>query len=243
MESKPSAIRRKRLPRVLYDIRNVLLLFLFIVLCTPLIMRLFTHGGILMPMDTQGRQWAMVIGTAMTEYANRHGGKYPDGKSSTEVFQKLLDGRYLTDSYYFWLPLHGKVRGIRGQKLKPENVCFDVTSSVSSDDPDNLPIVFTTGCKATYAPGSSAIPLVKPFPQYVQPQDTWYQWWNIKPKRTYDFTREQGMSVYYKSKKTTLLPLTSSDTSDGAIPNFIPADFDPKGKTYRQLTPDGALTP
>jgi len=25
--------------------------------------------------------------------------------------------------------------------------------------------------------------------------------------------------------------------ADGSIPNFIPADFDPKGKTYRQLTP------
>jgi hypothetical protein len=30
---------------------------------------------------------------------------------------------------------------------------------------------------------------------------------------------------------------------DGSIPNFIPADFDPKGKTYRQLTPDGELPP
>jgi hypothetical protein len=24
---------------------------------------------------------------------------------------------------------------------------------------------------------------------------------------------------------------------DGSIPNFIPSNFDPKGKTYRQLTP------
>jgi len=30
---------------------------------------------------------------------------------------------------------------------------------------------------------------------------------------------------------------------DGTIPNFIPADFDPKGKVYRQLTPDGELPP
>ena len=232
----------KRFPRVLVDICGVLLLFLFIVLCTPFI-SLFKLGGILMPMDTQGREWATVIGIAMTQYADDHDGKYPNGESSTEVFQKLLDGRYLTDSYYFWLPLQGKVRGIRGQKLKPENVCFDVTCCVSRDDPENLPIVFTTGCKVNYAPGSAAIPLLKPFPQYIQPQNTWFQWSGIEPKRTYDFTREQGMCVYYKNKYTTCLPLISSVNSDITIPNFIPLDFDSKGKSYRQLAPGGPLSP
>lgn len=230
----------KRFPRVLVDICGPILLLLFIVLCTPLISLLFTHGGILMPMDTQGREWARVIGIAMTQYADDHDGKYPTGESSTEVFQKLLDGKYLTDSYYFWLPLQGKVRGIRGQKLKPENVCFDVTCCVSRDDSNDLPIVFTTGCKVTYAPGSAAIPLLKPFPQYVQPQNTWFQWSGIEPKRTYDFTREQGICVYYKSKYTTCLSLANSDST---ILNFIPPDFDSKSKSYRQLTPDGTLSP
>jgi hypothetical protein len=27
----------------------------------------------------------------------------------------------------------------------------------------------------------------------------------------------------------------------GSIPSFVPADFKPDGKTYRQLTPDGPL--
>ena len=38
-----------------------------------------------------------------------------------------------------------------------------------------------------------------------------------------------------------LKELKNSKTSDGSIPNFVPADFDAKGKTYRQLTPDGPL--
>jgi len=232
----------KGFPRVLVDICGPILLFLVIILGATHIF-LFDRGGMLMPMDTQGRQWAKVIGIAMTQYADDHGGKYPAGESSTEVFQKLLDGRYLTDSYYFWLPLQGKVRGIRGQKLKPENVCFDVTCCVSRDDPENLPIVFTTGCKVTYTPGSAAIPLVKPFPQYVQPHVTWGQWLGIEAKRTYDFTREQGMCVYYKNKHATCLPLTSSVNSDVSISDFVPLDFDSKGKSYRQLTPDGTPSP
>jgi hypothetical protein len=39
--------------------------------------------------------------------------------------------------------------------------------------------------------------------------------------------------VYYKNGDAHLL----SASANGSIPNFIPADFDPKGKTYRQLTP------
>lgn len=204
----------------------------------------FVYRGLpwnLLPLDTEGTQWAIVIGIAMAQYADDHGGKYPEGKSSTEVFQKLLDGKYLADSYYFWLPLRGKVEGIRGQKLKPENVCFDVTCCISRDDPDDLPIVFATGCKVTYAPGSAAIPLVNPFPQYGP--GTWYQWWCNEPESTTDLKREQGICVYYKSKRATCLPLTSSANSDGTILNFIPPDFDAKGKSYRQLTPDGTLSP
>lgn len=31
--------------------------------------------------------------------------------------------------------------------------------------------------------------------------------------------------------------------SDGTISNFIPIDFNPKGKTFVQLTPNGPLSP
>jgi hypothetical protein len=77
----------------------------------------------------QGRQ----IGQMMFSYSTdnfQNSNAYPDGKSSTEVFQKLLDGNYAADPAIFYVPLPGKVKPIAGQKLKPENVCWDVTSGV-----------------------------------------------------------------------------------------------------------------
>jgi len=38
-----------------------------------------------------------------------------------------------------------------------------------------------------------------------------------------------------------LLNSSASVKPDASIPNFISPDFKPDGKTYRQLTPDGAL--
>ena len=37
------------------------------------------------------------------------------------------------------------------------------------------------------------------------------------------------------------IDLNTTANPAGSIPHFIPPDFDPKGKTYRQLTPDGPL--
>ncbi len=85
----------------------------------------------------QGRQ----IGQMMFSYATdnvQNGNAYPDGNSSTEVFQKLLDGGYATDPTLFYVPMPGKVEPVKGQKLKPENVSWDVTSGVSSNSPDGL---------------------------------------------------------------------------------------------------------
>ena len=96
---------------------------------------------------------ARQIGLMMVAYANDNGA-YPDGKSSTEVFQKLLDGRYkwhagnyCVDPTIFYIGLPGKTKPVMGQKLKPENVCWDVTSGVDPRDPDRLPIVFLTATK------------------------------------------------------------------------------------------------
>jgi hypothetical protein len=157
-----------------------------------------------------GRQ----IGMMMFSYSTDHGGSYPDGNSSTEVFQKLIDGNYVTDPTIFYIPLPGKIKPLPGQKLKPENVCFDVTSGVDSDSTD-VPLVFVTGYKVTYAPGASAVPLAKPHPA--------------------------GMIVFYKTDSAKVMLPAVVENSDGSISNFIPASFDPKGKTYRQLTPDGPL--
>ena len=144
-----------------------------------------------------------------------NGFAYPDGKSSTEVFQKLLDNGYCTDPSVFYTPLPGKTAPTSGQKLKPENVCFDVTSGVTGDSSDLVPVVFMTGYKVTYTAGSSAVPLVKPFPA--------------------------GTVVCYKGNNTQVLFPGANAATDGSIPNFVPANFDAKGKTLVQLTPVGAL--
>ncbi len=125
---------------------------------------------------------------------------------------------------------------VEGQKLKPGNVCWDVTSCVDSSAPGQLPVVFLTGYKIDYRPGGSAIPLIKPYPDFGQISflERWQHrrtWGNDDP--------EPGIAVAYGvgNSKVVYLNLTSDQT----IPNFIPLNFDPKGKTYRQLTPDGVL--
>jgi len=117
------------------------------------------------------------IGLMMLSYATDHDGKYPDGNTSTEIFQKLIDENYCTDSTIFYIPLPGKTKPISGQKLKPENICWDVTSGLNQSSPDELPVVFMTGYKVTYAPGGSAVPIIKPYPQFGREPRTWSQWW------------------------------------------------------------------
>jgi hypothetical protein len=162
----------------------------------------------------------------LEQYAKDHQGKYPEGQSSTEVFQHLIDEHYLDDpsilcsAYAAGLP--GKVP-LSGSRLKPENVCWDITCCVDSSAPASLPVVFSTGYKITYQPGTRAIPLY----QIPAPPRTWlecmYFYLPLKP----------FISVCYKDNSAR--SLRADD--DGSIPNFIPADFDPRGKTYRQLTP------
>jgi hypothetical protein len=158
------------------------------------------------------------IGMMLFSYATDHlDAPFPEGKSSTEVFQKLLDGSYCTDPAVFYVALPGKSKAPAGQKLKPENVCFDVTSAPDSDAPDGLPIVFLTGFKVTYAHGGSAVPLANPGPP--------------------------AMIVFYKNNSARALFPTPGAIPAGSISNFLPSDFDSRGKTYVQLTPDGPMVP
>jgi hypothetical protein len=155
------------------------------------------------------------IGQMLFSYATDHlDAPFPDGKSSTEIFQKLIDGNYCTDPMVFFLPLPGKSAPAGAQKLKPENVGFDVTSGVDSDAPGALPVVFTTGYKVSYVPGGTAVPLAKPFPAAIV--------------------------VFYKDTSAKVL-FPAAGSPDGSIANFVPANFDSKGKAYTQLTPDGAM--
>ena len=187
------------------------------------------------------------IGYLMLCYAANHNGKFPDGNSSTEVFQKLLDagGSYGypdVDSTIFYVPLSGKIRPVAGQKLKPENVCWDVTFCMDSSSSDLLPLVFLTGYKVTYVPGGTAVPIIKPYPPYTR---IWSHGWNGAA----DPAENPGIAVCYKGNKTTFRQLYFSQNTDGSytknpdavIPNFISSDFDAKGHTYCQLTPDGPL--
>jgi hypothetical protein len=155
------------------------------------------------------------ITLAMFQFSNDHGGSYPTGISSTEVFQQLIDGNYVTDPALFYVPMPGKTKST-SSKLKPENVSYDVTSPVNSQSPDGLPLVFLTGYRINYQPNGSAVRLSassSPFP---------------------------SLGVCYKANDAIFKipnPTTSSDT----IQNFLPPAFDAKGQKYQQLTPAGPL--
>jgi hypothetical protein len=174
----------------------------------------------------------------MFQYSVDHEGAYPSGQNSTEAFQKLLDGGYVTDASIFYISIGGKTKLDAGRVLKPENVCWDVTSPLNTSSSDGLPIVFPTGYKVQYVPGGGALPLVKPYPKYMSSPP--HAWW----ERLYDSSPPEeitGVGVCYKNNSAAFLKLKMSADGNYSIPNFVPAYFDPGGQTYRQLTPNGEL--
>ena len=184
-------------------------------------------------------QMAHALNLAMFSYANDNDGKYPDGTSSTEVFQKLVDGGYITDPAYFYVQLKGKSKPVAGQKLRSENVSWDVTNGVDSTSSDQIPVVFLTGFKISYIPRGAAIPLIKPFPRYgvVFPNQSWLDWSEFK------YWGDEGIAVAYKGNMSMIKKPVVPPNGNTSIPDFISPDFKPNGKTYRQLTPDGSLPP
>jgi len=184
-------------------------------------------------------QSCRTIGLAEFQYANDQDGRYPDGNSSTEVFQELIDGNYISDPAIFYVPMSGKTPARPGERLKPENVCFDVTGGVTSSDPDPLPLVFLTGFKVDYRPGGRATSLTTPYPLLMGPERTWWEWLNGQsPMRASDLP---GMAVSYKSNSASSRQLDLQSDEPGQVGDFVSKDFDAHGKTYRQLTPDGVL--
>jgi hypothetical protein len=99
--------------------------------------------------------------------------------------------------------------------------------------PNGLPLVFPTGYKVSYRAGASAVPRVLS----PQPKQTWSQYL-FGPVQNRPF-----LAFSYADKDSSIGGRVIEADENGNIPNFIPADFDPKGKTYRQLTPDGSLDP
>lgn len=191
------------------------------------------------------------IGDALFYYAGHHDGKFPEGKSSTEVFQKLvdfgymspIDGRIVHDPGLFYVPMVGKTAPITGQPLRPENICWDVTSPMEANASDFLPLVFLTGYKITYTPGGTAVPLVKPYPPYTRRPGHWFDSGAADP------ADHPGIAVFYKGGQAGFRHLYFTETVTGpdtinpenSIPNFIQTDFDPKDITYHQLSPAGPV--
>lgn len=243
-EFKKSASYTSRLFRPLLKVCFVLgmVLFLFLAALGPVNRQHLTW-------TSAGMQQAHAIGFAMTQYAENHDGKYPQGQSSTEVFQKLLEEPYSgCDPKIFYVPGPGKTEPVRGQKLKPENVCWDVTAGADATSPDWLPLVFLTGFKVTYSPGGSAVP-IKPYSPLIR---FWLKWSPERPVQS----SGTGIAVFYKGNYALFLHagteahkgtdsiIVSFNTparTDGSLANFVPTDFKPDGKTYRQLTPKGIL--
>ncbi len=180
------------------------------------------------------------IGLAIYSCANDNNRVYPTGNSSTEVCQKLLDGGYVTDPALFYFPYAGKTAARPGQRLKPENVCFDFTDGATMDSFGELPLVFLSGYRITYAPGTGAIPRFHPMPY----EESWlHRWFNNGMDENGPVS---GSAVYFVDNSVKWLPDRYSSrfkSLDDLIPNFIPPDFKSDGKTYRQLTPDGVLAP
>jgi len=220
---------------------------------------LFILAGIALgPSPTGIRHWpqhsaeqqAHSLYLALFSYANDHQGQYPDGRSSTEVFQKLIDGEYISDPAVLYLPLPGKIHAVLGQKLKPENVAFDVTVIVDSSSPDEIPIVFETGYKVNYTPSGTAALIEKKVPPTFFGSRVWTYWWSKKDK---GLKPQEGIAVAYKNGAAHFMKAEIVTNPDGSIPlpeiykpdtpikNFISSTFDSHGRSYRQLTPDGVL--
>jgi len=173
---------------------------------------------------------------AAFQYANDFDQHYPDGKSSTEICQKLLDGKYVSDPAIFYVPLPGKVKARAGQPLKPENVCWDFTgrvgnSGLDSSDPDTIPVVYLTGFRMSYTRGGNAVPLIKPYSISVPDGEGWFS----ASRQTY--SGPSGLAVAYKSNSTKFISLDDK----GIVPNVLPSEFEDNDARYHQLTPNGAL--
>jgi hypothetical protein len=181
----------------------------------------FGHGGQrLVPLNS-AMQRSREIGLALSAYARDNAYVYPTGASSTEIFQKLLDGHYVSDPTLFFDPrlkIPGKIPAT-SNKLKSENVCWDVTVPLDPTSSDEVPIVFETGFRIEYKAGGRAVPLSAVFA-----------------------AQSFGIAVHYMGNNSIFLK--KDGMPDGVVANFISQSFDSKEtdkKKYQQLTPDGPL--
>jgi len=184
-------------------------------------------NGIKKAKENMAMQQARAISLAMRAYANEHNGNYPDAgdapasnltftmgstpgaTTSTEVFQKLLDGKYVTDPAIFYIAMPGKVRPV-GNRLASNNVCFDVTAGLKADSPGTVPLVYSTGYDVDYSRGGI-----------------------IMPSTSGPASPFTGMAVAYRNNRARFFSLTRATTTIQLLPPGSESD----GQTYRQLKP------
>jgi hypothetical protein len=197
-----------------------------------------------------------LIALFLHRYAADHHGEYPPGKSSTEVLQALVDAGYCNDPRIFYRPgSPGKTAPTydQGAKIKPENVCYDITVPVGDNAPPGLPLVIMTGYRITYAPGATAVPLSEEIRERNPSMAVCYSdgsfaffrnaWWWFGEG---DYRTPQtpvGSQIAYYVRDDNLVKNGGRLHRDGTITNFIPSSFDAAGVKYQQLTPDGPLSP
>jgi len=125
--------------------------------------------------ETKYTRQAEKLAAVLNAYADDHDGKYPDGASSTEAFQKLVDAGYLTlpaAGQLLYLPMPGKNKYefdltitdyLSGKqpppshRLKAENVCFDLIAPMTVDaarQVPSAPLVISTGYRLSFEPGA-----------------------------------------------------------------------------------------
>jgi hypothetical protein len=187
------------------------------------------HSRYLKAEENVSLQVAHGLAIALSEYAKDHNGRYPVGKSSTEVFQQLVPD-YISNTDVLCLPISGKTKAQPGAPIQPENVAWDITCPVDDKSPDGLPVIFMTGFKVHYLSGGDAVPLVKSGPRLRVPGMR-FDW-------LLGNSDGDGMAVGYKDLSSTW---RIRDLKAGTIPRFIRPDVDLAGKKYIQLTPTGPL--
>jgi len=97
----------------------------------------------------------MFIRFALLEYAQKHKGLFPGGKSSTDVFEQLIEDHDL-EAHFVYFDLPGK-REFVGGALSPANVCYDFTQGTNLKSPEWIPIIIPTGFRINYATGEASI--------------------------------------------------------------------------------------
>ena len=173
---------------------------------------------------------AYQIADALYRYSLQHGGRYPTGSSSTDIFQQLLDGQYVQDPALFWLEMPGKQKPT-ARVLRPDNVCWDITSPIMASN-EELPVVFITGYRFNYSQSGTFTPLFKS----VEGRPKAFVWGFIY---SWDEQKATGIETHIDARPGALPYDWCADPNHRA---FYDLNLESNQK-FQQLTPDGPLSP